>query len=160
MKTLLASILCLACARGDWEKLTKAATYTLSEAVDKVMKEAKEGTPVSAEIEEEGGKMIYTSDVAQGSKTLEINLDVKTGALVAKDVENADHSAIVKAVKITLKQAIDNAQKKAAGKAVLAKFVLEGAKAHAEVSFFSEGQLTVVQVSGETGEVLSNGKDK
>ena len=114
----------------DYEKLFAAATFSLTEAIDKAvaLPEAKECVVVNAEIEEEGGKIIYSIQLAKGQKILEVNFDVTNGAMQPVDVENEDKSAQAKAAKITVKQALETATKKKGTKAIEASLVMEGDK--------------------------------
>jgi len=144
----------------DYGKLLDEAKYSLSEAIDKGLKEAKEGTVVKAEIEREKGKIIFTMDVAQGDKILEVGLDVKEGRLVSRDTESEDQSALVKASKITLKQAIEAALKKVDGKAVVAELTLKDNKPGALVKVFSNGKVSRVLIDGETGKALRVEEEK
>jgi uncharacterized membrane protein YkoI len=94
-------------------------------------------------------------DVAQGSKILEVNLSAKTGEVVETDTENEDQSKLVQAAKITLKQAIEAALKKAPGKAVAAELEMKDAKVQAEVKVFADGKVQKVYVDGTTGQVTA-----
>src|SRR5262245_29878793 len=153
MKTILAATLLVALVGPDYQKMLDEAKFSLAEAVDKGIKEAKEGVVVKVQIEVEKGKTIFTMDIAQGEKVIEINLDVKEGAVVDRKTEEENRSKIVKAAKIPLKQAIEASIKKAGGKAVSAELRLKEGKAEVEVRVFKDGKLTAVTVDGEKGEV-------
>ena len=98
----------------DYEKLFKAATFSLTEAIDKAVavSEAREGVVVNAEIEEEGGKIIYSMQLAKADKIVEINFDVTSGTMLPIENEPGDKSAQARAAKITVKQAIETATTK------------------------------------------------
>jgi uncharacterized membrane protein YkoI len=160
MKALLTAILALVLVGPDYPKMLGEAKYSLSESLDKGLKEAGEGTVVKAMIEVEGGKTIYTMDIAQGTKICEVNLAVGDGSVVAKDIENEDRTAIVKAFKITLKQAIDAAVKKTNGKAVAAELVVKGDHAEAIVQVWADSKLVKASVDSAKGEVTSVGDVK
>src|SRR5262245_1518667 len=153
MKTILAATLLVALAGPDYQKMLDEAKFSLAEAVDKGLKEAKEGAVVKVEIEVEKGKTIFTMDIAQGEKILEINLDVKDGSVVARATEEENQSKLVKAAKITVKQAIEASLKKAGGKAVSAELRVKEGRPEIEVRVFKEGKRTAVTVEGEKGEV-------
>jgi uncharacterized membrane protein YkoI len=114
----------------DYEKLFGAATFSLTEAIDKALAipEAKDCIVVNAEIEEEGGKIIYSVQLAKGDKILEVNFDVTNGSMISADTENEDKSAQAKAAKITGKQAIATATKKPGTKTIEASLNLVEAK--------------------------------
>src|SRR6476619_7211451 len=96
----------------DWKKLLETAKAPLTEAITKALAEAKEGVATGAEIEDEGGKIRYSVDVAQGTKKTEFVFDAADWKLLEKDTEDEDQSKLVKAAKITLPQAIEAALKK------------------------------------------------
>ena len=138
----------------DFAKLLKDAKSNLSEAIDLGLKEAKDGTVVKAEIEEENGKIIWTMDIAQGDKIREVGLTVSDNKVVENAEEKEDQSALVKAFKITATKAIAAALKKCDGKAVCIELKLEKEKPVAEVKIFKDGACKNVIVNGETGEVV------
>ncbi len=147
MKTILAAALLLGLAGPDYEKMLAEAKFPLAEAIDRGLKEAKEGTVIKVQIEVEKGKTIYTMDIAQGEKILEINLDVKDGAVAERKVEEENMSKVVKAAKITLKQAIEASLKKSEGKAVSAGISLKDDKPLIEVRVFRSGKVTTVRIT-------------
>jgi uncharacterized membrane protein YkoI len=164
MKTILALTMLLAAAGGvaawalwqeDPGKLLQQTGYTLSAAIAKAVKEAKEGTPVLAELEEEDGKVVYSIEVAQGGKIVEVNLDAKTGELVKKDTENEDKSKVAQACSVPLSKAIETAVQKVRGQAFHAKAEIAEGKAQIEVKVLSEGKIQKVLVDGVTGDVLA-----
>jgi uncharacterized membrane protein YkoI len=137
------------------EKLLKQTGYTLQEAIARAAKEAKEGLPVLAELEEEDGKAIYSIEFAQGSKIVEVNLDAKTGELVKKDTENEDKSEIAKACSFPLTKAIEIALQKIPGKAFEADAEISEGKGRIDVKILHEGKVRKVVIDGMTGEVVS-----
>src|SRR5438552_3271414 len=153
MKLVLAAVLVVAGSAEEYKKLLAVATYSLSEAIDKAVREAKEGSVVKAELELENGKIMFSADVAQGNKILEVELDAATGKLIATDKEDVDRSALVKAAKISLRKAVEIAIAKTLGKAVKAEFVSDAGKTFAEVLVFAEGRLRSVRMNAETGDV-------
>ena len=149
MKATLCSILLLLSGGVDYDKLLKDVSFPMTEAIDKAMKAAKDGAVVSSEIEEEDGGVRYTFDIAQGDKTREIGLDVKDGKVVEDIVEAGDKSALVKAAKITLKQAVEAALLKVKGTAVAAAFVMKKTKVTAKVTIVADGKASNVYVKGD-----------
>jgi uncharacterized membrane protein YkoI len=163
MKKVLAAILAVGaitlavCAMPPGEKtgkLLKEAKLTLGEAVGKALTEAKEGVAVEAELEEEGGRTVFSINVAQGTKILEVLLDAKDGSVVEKAVENEDQSAAAGAAKITLVRAIETALKKSPGSAVCAKLRMNGGKPEAQIQVFADGKVAVVRIDAASGEIL------
>jgi uncharacterized membrane protein YkoI len=147
-------LLRLAAADEDPASLLKKTGYTLSEAIAKAGSHSGGGTAVVAELEEEDGKVIYTMEFAQGDKIIEVNLDAKTGELVKRETENEDKSAIAKACKITLTQAIESALQKVPGLAFSAAGDLKDGKPEIEVQVVAEGKLSKVVIDGASGAVI------
>jgi uncharacterized membrane protein YkoI len=146
----------------DYEKLFAAATFSLTEAIDKAvaLPEAKECVVVNAEIEEEGGKIIYSIQLAKGQKILEVNFDVTNGAMQPVDVENEDKSAQAKAAKITVKQALETATKKKGTKAIEASLVMEGDKPIWQVNVWTAKKAEkLIRLDAITGDVVKAKKD-
>ena len=139
----------------DWKKLLETAKAPLAEAITKALAEAKEGVATGAEIEDEGGKIRYSVDVAQGAKKTEFVFDAADWKLLEKDTEDEDQSKIVSSAKLTLAQTIEAALKKAPGQAVLAELEMDGEKPRTKVKVFAGGKVTVVVVDAVSGEIVS-----
>ena len=158
MKTkliLAAAVLAVGWRRADDGEdpaaLLRKAGITLSEAVQKAAAIAGEGTVVGAELEDEDGKVIFSVEVAQGDKILEVNLDAKTGEKVNVETEKEDKSAVAKALKIGVGQAIEAALQKKPGLAFAAEAEVEDGKPEVEVEILSEGKIWKVEVDGASG---------
>src|SRR5579862_6777399 len=132
-------------------QLLKKTGLTLSEAIQKAAAIAGQGTVVGAELEEEDGKVIYSVEVAQGNKILEVNLDAKTGEKVNTETENEDKSAVAQALKVSVGQAIEAALQKKPGLAFNAEAEVEDGKPEIEVKILSDGKVYKVEVDGVTG---------
>jgi uncharacterized membrane protein YkoI len=142
-------------ADPDYAKLLQDAKVTLSEAIEKGLKEVPEGTVVSAYIEENEGKPRYFLYVAKGTKTHEVSIDIKDGTVTGKETLDDDDSKLVASLKISLSKAIEAALKKVPGKAVYADFDADDkGPAEAEVDVFAEGKVTKVFINAATGEVI------
>jgi len=146
-KTMVAAILALVVTGSDYAKMLGEAKYSLGEAVEKGLKEVKGGTIVKCEIEEEKGRTIYTMDIAQGDKIVEINFSVVDGSIVAREDEDEDQSSLVKAAKCSVSQAIEAALKKAGGKAVSAELKKKGDAVEVHVGIWVDGKLMAVTVN-------------
>jgi uncharacterized membrane protein YkoI len=144
----------LAAADEDPASLLKKTGYTLAEAIAKSGPHSGGGTLVVAELEEEDGKVVYTLEFAQGDKIVEVNLDAKTGELVKKETENEDKSAIAKACKVTLTQAVEAALQKVPGLAFSAGGEMKDGKPEIEVQVVAEGKLSKVVIDGASGAVI------
>jgi uncharacterized membrane protein YkoI len=135
----------------DPAALLNKAGISLSEAVQKAIAIAGEGTVVGAELEDEDGKVIFSVEVARGDKILEVNLDAKTGEKVNVETEKEDKSAVAKALKIGVAQAIETALQKKPGLAFAAEAEVEDGKPEVEVQILSEGKVWKVEVDGTSG---------
>jgi len=161
----IAGVVCaLACSgevhalRGgtDYGKCLKAATFGITEALDKgsAVPEAKGCVPVGIEIEEEDGKIIWSMEFSKGDKILEINFEVTEGSRWPLENEDHDKSAEAKAAKISLKEAIQAATSKVQGQAVEANLLLKESKPIFEVKVFTaKKKVVVISVDGVSGEV-------
>ena len=149
---LLASLPALA---QDWAKLAEEAKLSLADAIDRGLGESGAGVPFHAELERDKGVAVYSIDVAQGARTCNVVLDAKEGKVVEKEIDDEDHSAAVKACKVTLKAAIEAALKGTPGTAVEAQLGMKIGKPVITVKMFADGKLTVAQVDGATGEVTA-----
>ena len=152
--TLMAAVLLSPADDQELQALLKKSAYPLSEAVKKAFDIAKDGVVLSAELEEEDGKAVYSIDVAQGRKTLEIVLDAETGELVEKVIEDDDQESLAKACKITLGRAIEIAREKVPGQVYAAEAEIEDEKPTLEVKIVGDGRVHKVKLDPATGEVL------
>jgi uncharacterized membrane protein YkoI len=76
--------------KGD-AKLKAEAKVSEDDAIATAMKEVPDGKIESAELEREGGKLVYSFDVKQPHKSgvEEVNVDATTGTVVKKEHESA-----------------------------------------------------------------------
>jgi len=136
----------------DYANLLKDTKLGLAEGISVASKENKNGIAYKAELE--GDKTVHWAvDLAQGTKVLAVDVDAKTGKIVATDEEPTNMSALAKAVKITLLNAIETAVKAKPGQAVSAQFRLAGEKAQAVILILAKDKIKSVIVDGETGEI-------
>lgn len=139
----------------DWESVLKDATLTLSESIDKGLKEVGEGTVVLAEIEPDGEKVVCAMDIAKGREVVAATLDLKEGKVLGKETGSYDQSALVKGFKVSAKSAIDAALKESPGQAVAVELMTQwGGEAVIRVRIWSKGKLKVVTINGDDGSVI------
>jgi len=150
----LESMCALAEDDEDYVPLVKEAKVSLAEGIALGLKEAKEGVAFKAELE--GDKTIHWAiDIAQGTKVVAIDIDVKTGKVIETDSEVSDHTAVIGAAKISLTKAIEAALEKSPGVAVAAEFKLSGGRSVCEVKVLGkDNKVRRVRVDGETGQLL------
>jgi uncharacterized membrane protein YkoI len=141
----------------DWEAVLKGATLSLSEAIDKGLKEAGEGIVVLAEIEPDGKKVVCAMDIAKGKEVVAANFDLKDGTVLAKETAANDHSALVKSFKVTAKAAIESALKEAPGLAVSVELKMHKGQPIFRVRIWANGKFKVAAVNGENGSVIEVG---
>src|SRR5262245_35753589 len=153
--SIVAAAVALAQDAATWEKLLKEAKLTLLEAIEKGQKEVGEGGVVfHAEIEGDK-KPVYSIDVAKGDKSVNVIINAADGKVEEKADEDEDHSAEVKASRITLAAAVEAALKKEKdGTAVEAEMLVRGEKSVIEVKVVRDGKLVGVNVDGATGKVM------
>ena len=148
-------------ARQDaapYEKLLKDAKLGLLEAIEKAQ---KEGASVVIHAELEGAKTtVYSVDVAKNDAMVNVVIDAADGSIVEKQDESEDHSAEVKACRVSLADAVKSAVKKNPGSPVEAEILLRAGKAVVEVKVVAGGKLVTVQVDGATGAIIEGQGEK
>ncbi len=134
----------------------KEAKLTLAQAIAMGQKQAGEGTPYQGEFELDGGKAVYSIDIAQGTKTVNVVLDAADGKVVEKDTEDEDESATVSACKLSLTDALAAAAAVNKGQPIEATMRLVGGKPFVDVVMLDAAAKTiaVVRVDGATGKPL------
>jgi uncharacterized membrane protein YkoI len=141
-------------AMADGTKgLADQATVTLEAAMARAAQEAKDGTIVKAELEKEDGRLVYSFDIAVGTRILELHVDAGDGAIVAREDEAEDKSGLTGA-KVSLADAVKAALAAAPGKAVSAEIEKDGTRRAIEVKVVSNGKTREVEVDAETGAVV------
>jgi len=136
---------------AEYAALLKDTKVSLSEGIEKALAEAKEGIVYKAELE--GDKTVHWAvDVAKGDKVLAVDIDAKTGGVVATDLENTDQSKLVKSAKITILKAIEAALKKTPGKAVSAVLKVSGDQAEFDIKILAKDKLKTVKVDAQSAE--------
>jgi uncharacterized membrane protein YkoI len=134
----------------------KKAAFDLAEAAKRGTKEAGSGTPFHVELERDKGRLVWSVDVSQGTKTCNVVLDAASGAVLEKEVEDEDHSAAVAASKTTLLAAVDAALRTiASARALEAHLVLQDGKPAVTVRMVSDASLSTARVDAVTGAVVS-----
>jgi len=138
----------------EYSALLKDAKISLSEGIEKALAEAKEGIAYKAELE--GDKTVHWAvDVSKGDKVLAVDIDAKTGGVVATDLENSDQSKLVKSAKVSIVKAIETALKKTSGKAVSAVLKVNGEQAEFDVKILAKDKLKTVKVDAQSGEIAA-----
>ena len=137
----------------------KEAKLTLVEAIQKGVKEAEsEGgaaVPFKAEFEIDKGKAVFSIDLAQGNKTLNVVLDASDGSVVEKETEDGDHTALTAACKVSLSKAIDAALAKTKGHAMEATLRLAAGKPVIDVVVFDGKVTSTLCVDGVAAAVIA-----
>ncbi len=141
----------------DIAKLLEEATLTLGEAVDAGLAQAGDGVVFHAELERDGGRAVFSIDVAQGKKTCNVVLDAKEGGVVERVVEDEDRSAVVAASKVTLAGAIATALAAREGRAVEARLSVTTGRPVITVRILAKGRIDPVKLDGATGALIEGG---
>ena len=92
---LMAAVLVAGCASNSPAKLKAEAKITEAEARATALAKVPDGTIKEAELEREKGKLIWSFDIArpETKDITEVNVDAKTGEIVAVDVETPKDQA-------------------------------------------------------------------
>lgn len=103
LKHIICTVLAAALTMGlasqavakDQKELEKQAKITKEEATKIALEKVPGGTVKESELEEEKGKLIWSFDISkEGTKDItEVNVDAKTGKVIAVDVESAKDEA-------------------------------------------------------------------
>jgi uncharacterized membrane protein YkoI len=136
----------------EWGKLVKGGAIPLSEAIDKGLKEAKGGVVVNVAIEEDDGKTVILLVINLKDGILDLRMDAAEGGILTKTSELENWSNVVRPFKVTMKQAVEAAEKKTSGKAVGARLYAHE-KPEIGVTIWLDGKASIVTVDGETGNV-------
>lgn len=123
----------------DLGTMVSEARLDLSQAIQAAMREARTGVVVKADLEFELNRVVWSLDVAQGKKVLEVLLDARDGSVVERDEEAEDCSAIVQAAKVGMSDAAAAIVRQTRGKAVMAELHLADDKPVATVAIFKDG---------------------
>jgi len=132
-------------------ELIKKAKLSLPEAAEKAVPEAKEGTPFSARLREEKGRLVYSIGFAQGEKSLRVLIDASTAEIVSTSTEAKSRSKMISGVKVAMPKLIEAAVAKVAGKATRVSYELKKGKPFAEIIVVKDGKLFEVKVDATTG---------
>lgn len=141
-------------AGDDPAILLKKARYPLAEAIAKAAPQSGGGTLILAELVEDDGKAVFSLEYALGETTLEINLDAATGDLVGKETHSENKASLVRACKIPLPQALENALQKVPGLAYAVSCELKGEKPQLEVRILGDGSTSKVLFDGASGALI------
>ena len=77
---------------ADVDALLARAKIGAKEAVEKALKEAKDGVVTELELELDKGKAVWSIDIAQGAKTFAIALDAADDAIIEEWTEDENRS--------------------------------------------------------------------
>ena len=159
---LLVFAACLDCVAGpapqdDPGARAKQAKVGLLEAIDRGMKEAGTGVIYAVELEPDEGKLVYSIDVAQGSKTRNVTLDAATGVVVHNVLESDDQSRLVAAfTKLGLKEGVQAAVDASKGTPVSGWMKLDGQAPQFAVTVVGpDGKSKEVLIDGNSGQVVA-----
>jgi hypothetical protein len=141
---------------GIFEKLTPPYLSLMDAIAKAKLESGGSGVVFEAELESEAGRIVYSIDIAQGDKVLNVVIDAK-GAVVSKETEDEDHSVVAAAARIPLHDAIRTAIAKAGEgrQAVHGRLAMRGDKPEARVLLFGGGKGTIVVIDEAGGAVLS-----
>jgi len=140
--------------KSNPEKWLKEAKVALPEAVQQILPQVKDGTPIAARLAEEKGQILFLVSVAQGESGVRLSIDARTLEVTGKTALKKNYTKLVGASKLTFTKAVDLALKKVAGKATRVGFGLKKGKPIVEVKVWKDGKLAEVELDGVTGSVI------
>jgi uncharacterized membrane protein YkoI len=143
-----------AVAEGAKKGLADLAGISLENALERVAqdREARDGTIVEAELESEDGRLVYSIDVAIGTRILELQLDAGTGAIVKRESEDEDKSDLTQ-TKFGVAEAVRAALRAVPGKALSAEVARHKGGRTIEVTIEASGKKHVLVIDAETGTI-------
>jgi uncharacterized membrane protein YkoI len=134
--------------------LLEQSKLSLQEALHKALAEVPDGVVVKAELEKEDGRVVFSMDVAKGTSIVELHVDPVTGAILAREAESEDVSALARG-KVTLADAVASALAARPGRAAAAEIEEKKGRLMAEVEVVgSDGKSAEAVVDLETGKVV------
>jgi uncharacterized membrane protein YkoI len=146
----------LAAAQEDagWAQRVEEAKLRLHEAVDRGVQEVPDGVPFHAELEVDKGLLVWSIDLALGTKTVNIVLDSKDGKVLERETdEDEDHSKAIALSRVALKAAIELALRRCPGAAVEARLVtINDRNPKFLVKIAAGDEAVTVSVNAVTGE--------
>lgn len=143
----------------QWEGFVKEAGFTITEAIDKGLKNAGgKGFVYHVELEMDAGKLVYSIDIWQGKGGVNVVLDARTGKVVEQEAENADVSKAVNASRIDLKQAIHAARQAGPRHVIDAQLSLTGGKPVVRLKTLAAGSFETLKVDAATGKLITTKK--
>ena len=140
-----------AASADDSTRLLAEAKITLLQAIERAAREAPEGVVVEAELEKEGGRVVYSLDIAQKGAVLELHLDAHDGSVVSREYESKDLTKLAQA-KVSLAQAVSAALSAHPGQAVAASYHEKSGRLSVDVKLVSDGKDREVMVDAATGQ--------
>lgn len=149
--TCLVLLSCPVGSAQNWPKLVEGSRISLEKAVARGLEESGDGVVFHVELELDHGKPVYSVDVAQGRKTCNVIVDASSGVIVEKEIEEEDHSDVVKAARVGIVNAIKTAMTGRVGTPVEAELVLESGKPVFRISVFAASECTMTLVDGVHG---------
>jgi uncharacterized membrane protein YkoI len=136
----------------NYQRLLDSPALTILEALDRALEKAP-GVPIKIKVEEEEGRCLYSIDVVQGRRSMEVDIDVKTGRIETES-DDEDHSALVAAAKLTLRDLIARALGEVPGRLIEAELELKGGQPRAEIKILGDGWVRDVYLDAATGTLL------
>ncbi|MCA9321102.1 MAG: PepSY domain-containing protein [Planctomycetes bacterium] len=131
-----------------WQALVAKATFTLEEAIDRGLAEAASGTVFQAELEVDKGKLVYSIDVAQEKRSLNVVIGAADGKVLEKDRESDDMSKAIAACKIGIKAALQAAVLQQPGTVIEARLLLEKGQPFYHFRILTDSKLESLRIDG------------
>ena len=131
-----------------------AAPVTLTQAIGTAEKESG-GQALEAEAEREDGRLVYEVTTLVDGKLYEFEIDPQSGAILEKEVEEAEDDEVPTGKIIDIATAMTAAEAAGNGQAIEAEFETEDGRALYEVEVMSGQSVTKILVDAESGQVVA-----
>lgn len=130
------------------------APVSLAQAIATAEAESQ-GRTLEAGAEDEDGRVLYEVTTLAGGKIHEFMIDPQSGAVLDREVEEAEEDDLVAGNVVEIVNAMAAAEAASNGKAIEAELEMEDGQAVYEVEVASNGVLTTVLVDAMSGQVIA-----
>jgi uncharacterized membrane protein YkoI len=134
--------------------LTAAATGGVYASSDSGKAESQ-GRALEAGAEDEGGRVLYEVTTLAGGKIHEFMIDPQSGAVLDREVEEAEKDDLVAADVVEILKAMAAAEAAGNGRAIEAELEMADGQIVYEVEVASHDDLTTVLVDATSGQVIA-----
>jgi len=143
---------------GRFAKLLQKSKVSLQQAAEIGQRASPDAKLFHVELEQDGARVVYSVDLALGTKSVNVLVDATTGQVVEKVDEDEDHSREVDSSRVTLLTAVASGLSRVPGTAVEAEMVVDGGQPRVNVSIVAGDTVSQVAIDGVTGKPLEGSR--